>query len=134
MKKDYVAPSRKMPHCSTYQRIDGKLLAEEVRKKFGTLVAASKALGCTSTMIGESCKRNYIGKAYLTGLCLLLEKPMDYFDEKEVKEEEVTEEPVKKEDQEMNIDLLLQLKKIEALLISINRKLDGKPTGFVAEK
>jgi hypothetical protein len=138
MKKDYVAPKRQQVHCSTYQRIDGEMLAKDIKAKYGSYVAFSRESGCSPTMVSESCRRNHIGKGYLTGICLLLGKPLDYYDAKEevteepVKEE-VTEEPVKEPDT-FKADLFVELKKIEALLISINRKMDGKTTGFVVNK
>lgn len=126
MKKDMLAPTRQqIKRLDKYQRIDGELLRKEAVEKFGSMTALSNALGCGQTMISEGCKRNYIAKAYMIGICHLLERPEGYFNApEEVKE--VTEE-----NNDINLEILVHLKKIEALLLSIDRALNCKPIAKV---
>ena len=115
-------------------RIDSALLKKEIKKKYGTKAEFCRTLGISISCLNNSLRSGVVPQINITAICSLLGKPVDYFklEEHPVKEE-VTAEPVK-EDDTFNASLLLELKKIEAVLISINRKLDGKPTGMVIEK
>ncbi len=131
MKKDSLAPTRQqIKRLDKYQRIDGELLRKEAVAKFGSMTALSNALGCGQTMISEGCKRNYIGKAYMIGICHLLERPEGYFNAPE----EVKEEEKEKENDDINLEILVHLKKIEVLLLSIDRSLKGIPTAKIKER
>jgi len=123
-------------NLSNYTHINGGLLAEEILKAGFNYASFGRELLCTGSMVRESTLRNYIMTKYMKHIYRLLDKPEGYFDYKEAPKEapKVTPEPVKKdEDDGFNTLLLMELKKIEGMLISINRKMDGKPTGFKKE-
>lgn len=124
-------------NLKNYTKIDGELLAKELRIAGYNYASFGREILATGSMVRESTIRNYIMTKYLPLICKLLDKPEGYFDYKEEteKKEEVTPEPVKKEEDDgFNAVLLLELKKIESLLLSINRKMDGKATAFVVNK
>ena len=116
-----------------YSHINGQLLDEEIYKAGFNYASFGREILCTGSMVRESTLRNYIRTKYMPLICKILDKPEGFFDYKE-EPKEVTEPVKKDEDDAFNACLLIELKKIEGLLISINRRLDGKPTSFVINK
>ena len=117
-------------------KIDGALLRKEIIEKYKTFVQCACDLRCSASMITDSCKRNQMTGVYYKQLCQLLGKPEEYFyfkEEEEVVKKSADEVKVDSADDidTFNVQLFVELKKIEALLMSINRHLTDKPLAEV---
>lgn len=140
MKADQLSPTRQQVMTKgKYQRIDGEKLRRAIYAKYRTYKEFGDVVGLSETYVSESIRRNYIQKGHVISICTVLEKPFDYFNAPEPQEEkEPIQEPEPVEDDnsdnEFHVDLFLELKKIEALLLSIDRQLKGKPVAMVINK